>query len=175
MEDKLPNYEKYLLPKGEPKITVTQDEKMPNCYVVVIKREDSTVLETIKTELMKNDNVLFCGYHVYHPEDYEVTLRVMTNGVQTCKEVCQIAFQNIRDELQNLHQELIKAISMKKVELGQADTDRNNNNRYYFHYMQKLLVEKEEREKAKQKADQKCMLEEGKMLLFDTKPYTKFK
>merc|ERR1711974_240588 len=72
--------ESFLLFDGEKKITREQDTKVPNAAVFTINKEDHTVGNMIRQQLLKDPNVLFAGYKNPHPMENKVVLRIQTTS-----------------------------------------------------------------------------------------------
>lgn len=62
------------------RLTYTPDAKIPNSGTFKIEREDHTLANLLRMELLKNDRVLFVGYKIPHPLDHHFLLRVQTVG-----------------------------------------------------------------------------------------------
>merc|ERR1711892_929014 len=57
-----PTFESFLLFDGEKKITREQDTKVPNAAIFTLNKEDHTLGNLIRHQLLKDPNVLFAGY-----------------------------------------------------------------------------------------------------------------
>merc|ERR1712233_296912 len=75
-----PTFESFLLFDGEKKITREQDTKVPNAAVFAINKEDHTLGNMIRQQLLKDPNVLFAGYKNPHPMENKVVLRIQTTS-----------------------------------------------------------------------------------------------
>merc|ERR1712066_118031 len=75
-----PTFESFLLFDGEKKITREQDTKVPNAAVFTINKEDHTLGNMIRQQLLKDPNVLFAGYKNPHPMENKVVLRIQTTS-----------------------------------------------------------------------------------------------
>ena len=75
-----PTFESFLLFEGEKKITREQDTKVPNAAVFTINKEDHTVGNMVRQQLLKDPNVLFAGYKNPHPMENKVVLRIQTTS-----------------------------------------------------------------------------------------------
>ena len=75
-----PTFESFLLFDGEKKITREQDTKVPNAAVFTINKEDHTLGNMIRQQLLKDTNVLFDGYKNPHPMENKVVLRIQTTS-----------------------------------------------------------------------------------------------
>jgi len=76
-----PTFESFLLYDGEKKITREQDTKVPNAAIFTINKEDHTVGNMVRMQLLKDPNVLFAGYKNPHPMDNTVGGVVVFVGV----------------------------------------------------------------------------------------------
>ncbi len=69
-----------VLPEKRPKIKFFPDKTKKNCGFFKIEREDHTLGNIIHSQLLKNENVLFCGYKRPHPLEHFIIVKVITNG-----------------------------------------------------------------------------------------------
>ena len=53
-----------------------QDTKVPNASIFTINKEDHTLGNLIRHQLLKDPNVLFAGYKNPHPLEHKVVIRV---------------------------------------------------------------------------------------------------
>ncbi|KAM7443979.1 DNA-directed RNA polymerases I and III subunit RPAC2 [Porites harrisoni] len=61
-----------VMPTGDP-----DDE---TCATFVLHEEDHTLGNSLRYIIMKNPDVVFCGYSVPHPSENKINLRIQTNG-----------------------------------------------------------------------------------------------
>ena len=73
-------FESFLLLDGEKKIQVEKDTKVPNAVVFTISKEDHTLANMLRSQLLKDPQVIFAGYKIPHPLENKVILRVQTAG-----------------------------------------------------------------------------------------------
>lgn len=71
-------FESFLLLDGEKKITVEKDTKVPNAFVFTISKEDHTLANMLRAQLLKDPQVIFAGYKIPHPLEHKVILRIQT-------------------------------------------------------------------------------------------------
>jgi len=88
-------FELFLLGPGEKKVTVEPDTRVPHCAMFHFAKEDHTLGNMLRSQLLRTPNVIFAGYRVPHPLFSAFDLRVQTNGeispkdavVEACKEL----------------------------------------------------------------------------------------
>jgi len=73
-------YESYVLEPVQTKVTYKKDTKTINSGTFTILKEDHTLGNLVRMELLANENVYFAGYKVPHPLIHEVVLKVRTDG-----------------------------------------------------------------------------------------------
>ncbi|VDM59160.1 unnamed protein product [Angiostrongylus costaricensis] len=76
-------FESFLIFDGERKISIENDTKVPNAAVFTINKEDHTLGNLLKHQLLKDPMVLFAGYKNPHPLEHKILLRVQTTGQTT--------------------------------------------------------------------------------------------
>ncbi|XP_055015630.1 DNA-directed RNA polymerase II subunit RPB11-a isoform X2 [Boleophthalmus pectinirostris] len=82
-----PAFESFLLFEGEKKISISKDTKVPNACLFTLNKEDHTLGNIIRAQLLKDPQVLFAGYKVPHPLEHKIVIRVQTTpdySPQTC-------------------------------------------------------------------------------------------
>ena len=94
-----PTFESFLLFEGEKKITREQDTKVPNAAVFTINKEDHTLGNMIRQQLLKDPNVLFAGYKNPHPMENKVVLRIQTTSDYAPNDALMNAITDLISEL----------------------------------------------------------------------------
>ncbi|KAL6076122.1 DNA-directed RNA polymerase II subunit RPB11-a [Balamuthia mandrillaris] len=72
-------HELFVLKEGEKKITYEKDTRIQNAATFVIRKEDHTIGNLIRMQLHRDPDVLFAGYKVPHPLQYDVVVKIQTN------------------------------------------------------------------------------------------------
>eukprot|EP00887_Chlorella_sp_A99_P004847 scaffold4.g4847.t1 len=73
-------YEKFVVPEGVKKIEYAPDTKVANAGTFTIQREDHTVGNLVRTQLHRDSTITFAGYKIPHPLEYQMLIKVQTNG-----------------------------------------------------------------------------------------------
>ncbi|GAA6062501.1 hypothetical protein JCM10212_006350 [Sporobolomyces blumeae] len=84
-------YEMFVLADGEPKVTVEEDTKIPNAATLTINKEDHTLANMLRSQLLLLSYVSFAGYKVPHPLESRVVIKVQTDGSHTPIQAVQAA------------------------------------------------------------------------------------
>ncbi|CAJ0960976.1 unnamed protein product, partial [Mesorhabditis belari] len=92
-------FESFIIFEGEKKIEYEVDTKVPNCAVFTINKEDHTLGNLLKHQLLKDPNVLFAGYRNPHPLEHKFHLRIQTNGECTPSDALSLAITDLISEL----------------------------------------------------------------------------
>ncbi|KAL9971845.1 hypothetical protein ACROYT_G018057 [Oculina patagonica] len=58
----------------------TGSEDDETCATFVLHEEDHTLGNSLRYIIMKNPDVVFCGYSIPHPSENKINLRIQTNG-----------------------------------------------------------------------------------------------
>merc|ERR1712217_156093 len=83
MNQNIPNpIENILMSEGLNKIELQNDLKWPNSNYFVLRCEDHTIGNLIRSKLLSDNHVIFAGYKVIHPLKYELLLRIRTDSAQ---------------------------------------------------------------------------------------------
>eukprot|EP00095_Tigriopus_kingsejongensis_P000257 snap_masked-scaffold272_size230267-processed-gene-0.13 protein:Tk00257 transcript:snap_masked-scaffold272_size230267-processed-gene-0.13-mRNA-1 annotation:"dna-directed rna polymerase ii subunit rpb11" len=102
---------------GEKKITKEQDTKVPNASLFTINKEDHTLGNMIRCQLLKDPSVLFSGYKNPHPLEHKVILRIQTTSDYTPQEALMNAITDLISEL-SLFEERFKDAVREKQDTG---------------------------------------------------------
>eukprot|EP00794_Sanderia_malayensis_P009851 gene9851-10862_t len=96
----------FLLLEGEKKITITKDTKIPNAAHFVVQKEDHTLGNLLRAQLLKDPQVIFAGYRVPHPLEYKFVLRVQTTADYSPHEAFSNAITDLISEVSLLEERL---------------------------------------------------------------------
>ncbi|BFZ57886.1 DNA-directed RNA polymerase II core subunit [Savitreella phatthalungensis] len=108
-------YELILVPEGVSKLTVTPDAKLPNCVTIKFEKEDHTLGNLLRAQLLKDSRVLFAAYRVEHPLDHSFILRIQTiDGIEP-KDAVSEACRTILIQLDQLKQRFDSEWELKKI------------------------------------------------------------
>ena len=62
------------------KVTITPDTKVPNAATLVIEREDHTLGNILRMQMLEDKEVTFSGYRVQHPLEPAIQVKVQTRS-----------------------------------------------------------------------------------------------
>jgi len=62
------------------KVIIQKDTKVPNAVMMVVEREDHTVGNLLRMQLLEDDQVIFSGYRVPHPLEPAIQIKVQTRS-----------------------------------------------------------------------------------------------
>ena len=68
-----------------------------NTATFSIKDEDHTVGNSLRFMIMKNPEVMFCGYSIPHPSEFKIHIRIQTNGNITALEALLKGLDDLSD------------------------------------------------------------------------------
>ncbi|KAL0067457.1 DNA-directed RNA polymerase II core subunit [Marasmius tenuissimus] len=117
-------YELYVLDDGERPVEVTEDTKIPNAATVKIVKQDHTLANMIRAQLLTMPQVLFAGYKVPHPLHPYFQLKIQTDGSITPEAILEQACMKLIGTLSSLEGKFKREFSFKEVEPG-AGTSAN--------------------------------------------------
>uniref|UniRef100_A0A7E5A213 Probable DNA-directed RNA polymerase II subunit RPB11 n=1 Tax=Panagrellus redivivus TaxID=6233 RepID=A0A7E5A213_PANRE len=105
-------FESFLLFDGDKKIEIDKDTKVPNAAIFKFNKEDHTLGNLLKHQLLKNKNVLFAGYRNPHPLEHIFLLRIQTNGDITPADALIDAIDNLGRLLHSLKEQFEEKLSL---------------------------------------------------------------
>lgn len=109
-----PAFESFLLFDGEKKVTVERDTKVPHAAIFTVNKEDHTLGNMIRMQLLKDPHVVFAGYKVPHPLDHKFVLRIQTTADYTPQEAIMNAITDLISELSLLEERFREAVREKQ-------------------------------------------------------------
>ncbi|KAI9458683.1 DNA-directed RNA polymerase [Lactarius psammicola] len=115
-------YELFVLDEGEKPVEVTEDTKIPNAATVKIVKQDHTLGNMIRGQLLAMPQVLFAGYKVPHPLHPYFLVKIQTDGTITPTAALEQACTKLIGTLSSLEAKFKREFSFKDVE-GVATED----------------------------------------------------
>eukprot|EP00656_Telonema_subtile_P025150 TRINITY_DN27252_c0_g1_i4.p1 TRINITY_DN27252_c0_g1~~TRINITY_DN27252_c0_g1_i4.p1 ORF type:complete len:240 (+),score=52.78 TRINITY_DN27252_c0_g1_i4:22-720(+) len=103
-----------IVPEGSKKVVVQKDTKIPNAATITVEREDHTIGNLARLQLLRNKRVLFAGYKVPHPLEYKVQIRVQTTPDTTPTTVTSQALMELVSELGWFENKFQEQVQKKK-------------------------------------------------------------
>ena len=73
--------------------------------------EDHTLANSLRYLIMKNPNVIFCGYTIPHPSEIKVNFRIQTNRQVTALEVLEKGLKDFAEVCAHDKETFRKAVS----------------------------------------------------------------
>lgn len=92
-------FELFLLGDGESKLHIEPDTKSPNAVVITFEKEDHTLGNLIRAELLNDPKVLFAAYKVEHPLFARFKMRIQTVENYDPKDALKNACNSIINKL----------------------------------------------------------------------------
>uniref|UniRef100_A0A7S3QBG1 DNA-directed RNA polymerase RBP11-like dimerisation domain-containing protein n=1 Tax=Chaetoceros debilis TaxID=122233 RepID=A0A7S3QBG1_9STRA len=100
---------------GEEKITYAPDTKVSNAGTFTFNKEDHTVANLIRMQLLRDPAVRFAGYIHPHPLIHRIDMKIQTNSSTVAPvEVLSSAIEDLAGETDHLITQTTDAISKWK-------------------------------------------------------------
>nr|XP_054749343.1 DNA-directed RNA polymerase II subunit RPB11-a-like [Lytechinus pictus] len=109
-----PTFESFILFDGEKKIIIEKDTKVPNAAIFTVNKEDHTLGNMLRAQLLKDPQVLFAGYKVPHPLEHKFILRVQTTPDYSPQEAFTNAITDLISEISLLEERFNAAVRDKR-------------------------------------------------------------
>uniref|UniRef100_F1LGP9 Probable DNA-directed RNA polymerase II subunit RPB11 n=1 Tax=Ascaris suum TaxID=6253 RepID=F1LGP9_ASCSU len=107
-------FESFLIFDGEKKVTFQKDTKVPNAAIFTINKEDHTLGNLIKHQLLKDPQVLFAGYKNPHPLEHKFILRIQTTSDTSPSDALTSAITDLMAELSLFEERFRDAIKERR-------------------------------------------------------------
>ncbi|KAI0760113.1 DNA-directed RNA polymerase II [Fomes fomentarius] len=111
-------YELYVLEDGEKSVEVTEDTKIPNAATIKIVKQDHTLANLLRSQLLTMPNVLFAGYKVPHPLHPYFLLKIQTDGTITPAAVLEKACTDLIGMVATLESKFKREFTLNNVQDG---------------------------------------------------------
>ena len=99
------------------KVTMIKDTKVANAMTLVIEREDHTLGNMVRMQLLEDEDVTFSGYRVSHPLEPAIQLKVQTrNEHVTPVTAVQATLTALTGELDTLEERFKVSLANKQAE-----------------------------------------------------------
>lgn len=94
---------------------------MPNAAIIKIEREDHTLANLLRAQLLKDDRVIFAAYKVEHPLFANFVLRIQTEDDYSPKDALKNACQALIAELQAINDKFQREWALKGLMSNNED------------------------------------------------------
>ncbi|EPQ52101.1 RBP11-like subunits of RNA polymerase [Gloeophyllum trabeum ATCC 11539] len=108
--------ELFVLEDGEKAVEIIEDTKIPNAATIKVVKQDHTLANMLRSQLLATPSVLFAGYKVPHPLQPYFILKIQTDGTITPADVLQQACSKLIGTLTALEAKFKREFSFKDVE-----------------------------------------------------------
>ncbi|KZT04495.1 RBP11-like subunits of RNA polymerase [Laetiporus sulphureus 93-53] len=111
-------YELFVLDEGEKPVEVIEDTKIPNAATIKVMKQDHTLGNLIRAQLLSMPQILFAGYKVPHPLQPYFLIKIQTDGSITPTAVLEQACTKLIGTMASLEAKFKREFSFKDVESG---------------------------------------------------------
>ncbi|KAF8637905.1 hypothetical protein AX17_002528 [Amanita inopinata Kibby_2008] len=111
-------YELFVLEDGERAVEITEDTKIPNAATIKVVKQDHTLGNMLRAQLLSMPQVLFAGYKVPHPLQPYFLIKVQTDGTVTPQAILEQACSKLIVLVSQLEAKFKREFSFKDVEVG---------------------------------------------------------
>lgn len=88
----------YLLDDGEARVEYEKDQKIPNAGTFTINKEDHTIGNLLRMQLLRHSEVRFAGYQMPHPLEHRCLVKVQTAKPTTPVDAFKTAVEDLQSE-----------------------------------------------------------------------------
>ncbi|EGX50783.1 DNA-directed RNA polymerase II core subunit [Orbilia oligospora] len=108
-------FELFIMGDGEEKVTAVDETRVPNCVTFTFNKEDHTLGNLLRSQLLKDPKVLFAGYKVPHPLFPSFELRVQTTDETNPRAAVIKAAQDLIKDLTIFRNNFTREWELKKM------------------------------------------------------------
>ncbi|CAN0011308.1 unnamed protein product [Pylaiella littoralis] len=106
--------ESWRLNEDEKKLAYTQDTKIPDAGTFEIIKEDHTLGNLLRMQLLADKQVRFAGYMQPHPLENKIHIKVQTNGDNTPVDALSTATEDLSQEMEGLREVFQEQVAAAK-------------------------------------------------------------
>ncbi|KAJ3480490.1 hypothetical protein NLI96_g8316 [Meripilus lineatus] len=122
-----PRYELFVLEDGEKSpltihftlansVEVIEDTKIPNAATIKIVKQDHTLGNLIRAQLLSMPQVLFAGYKVPHPLQPHFLIKIQTDGTESPAKVLETACTKLIGTMATLETKFKREFTFQDVD-----------------------------------------------------------
>ncbi|KAK2079525.1 hypothetical protein QBZ16_001919 [Prototheca wickerhamii] len=115
MSNQPDRYEKFVVPEGTKKVAYERNTKIANAGTFIFEREGHTIGNLISTHLHKDPQILFTGYKVPHPLEYQMLIKVQTDGRVTPIAATQNTVTKLSDTVRQIREQFVSEVGKQEV------------------------------------------------------------
>ncbi|KAL2046102.1 hypothetical protein N7G274_001549 [Stereocaulon virgatum] len=108
-------FDTFLLGDGEKKVTEVADTRIPSASTFTFNKEDHTLGNLLRSQLLKSPHVKYSGYRIPHPLVSSFELRIQTDSTLTPRAALQQACRELVSDLSTLSREFTKEWELRKM------------------------------------------------------------
>eukprot|EP01100_Stratorugosa_tubuloviscum_P007992 TRINITY_DN3304_c0_g2_i1.p1 TRINITY_DN3304_c0_g2~~TRINITY_DN3304_c0_g2_i1.p1 ORF type:complete len:120 (-),score=53.34 TRINITY_DN3304_c0_g2_i1:78-437(-) len=94
-----PDKSEYLPVKGELRVEFTNSTSSDNSATLIVTKEDHTLGNLLRMQLLKQPQVEFAGYRVPHPLEHKIVIKLKTNRI-TPKQAIEDTIKQLETDLE---------------------------------------------------------------------------
>ncbi|EAU89608.1 DNA-directed RNA polymerase II [Coprinopsis cinerea okayama7 len=113
-------YELFVLEDGEKPVEVIEDSKIPNAATIKVVKQDHTLGNMLRSQLLAMPEVLFAGYKVPHPLHPYFIVKVQTDGSITPQAAVEAACTKLIATINTVAQKFKREFSYKDSTSGEG-------------------------------------------------------
>jgi DNA-directed RNA polymerase II subunit RPB11 len=116
-------YARFVLPEDVKKLEWAPDQKLPSAGTYILEREDHTLGNLVRMQLLRNPNVVFAGYRIPHPLEPRMVVRLQTTDATGPQDAFVQALHDLRYEVAELQAKLSDAFAAAEEATACAEAE----------------------------------------------------
>jgi len=107
-------FELFTLQPGEKKVVYQKDSKMQNAASFIVQKEDHTLGNILRMQLLRDKDVLFSAYRMPHPLEHCVVLKIQTTHNSTPMKALEGSINDLLSECSALEEKFKLELERKR-------------------------------------------------------------
>jgi len=115
--------ERFFLLPDEEKLIAEEDTKIEGATNFTITKEDHTIGNPLRVQLLRDPSVLFAGYRLPHPLETKLQIKIQTKSTSNPQLALTDAISSLKNEFQRLDNVLEDAVRVYKEQANTGAMD----------------------------------------------------
>ncbi|KAI0942083.1 hypothetical protein AcW1_009594 [Taiwanofungus camphoratus] len=114
-------HELFVLDEGERLVEIIEDTKIPNAATIKVLKQDHTLGNLIRAQLLAMPQILFAGYKVPHPLQPHFLIKIQTDGTVAPAAILEQACTKLIGTMASLEAKFKREFTFKDVDGAVAE------------------------------------------------------
>jgi len=96
------------------KVTYQKDTKIKDAASFIVRKEDHTLGNVVRMQLLRDKDILFAGYRMPHPLEHNIVIKIQTTQNSTPMKALENAIGDLTEEISLLEERFKTELERKR-------------------------------------------------------------